>query len=125
MSTAYGRLHAATVELTRSCALKQRLATAFSISLKDLDADELPPDLRSAFAALHDELECVKPLPGETAVQATVRKMSLEHAERIATRIVELYAELLRMPSSVTKLPLRDKREEGGAVVPLMFAAEA
>jgi hypothetical protein len=80
--------------------------------------------LRGPFADLHAELESVKPLPGETAVQATVRKMSHDQAEQFAARIVGLYGDLLRAPSSITKLPLRDKREDA-AVVPLMFAAEA
>ncbi len=128
MTTAHGRLHAATLELTKSSALKQRLASAFSNCLKELDADELPPDLRGTFAGLAAELESVRPLPGETAVQATVRKMSADQAERFAARILDLYADVLRAPSSVTKLPQRDdKREklESGAVVPLLFAAEA
>ena len=70
----------------------------------------------------------MRPLPGETAVQATVRKMSPDQAEHFAARIVGLYADLLRAPSSVTKLHQReDRREkhEGAAVVPLLFAAEA
>lgn len=125
MITVHGRLHAATLELTKSSSLKQRLATAFSIFLKDLDADELPAELRAAFASLHSELEAVKPLPGETAVQATVRKMSGDQAEQFASRIVDLYGDLLRTSSSVTKLPVREKREEAAPVVPLLFAAEA
>jgi hypothetical protein len=124
MTSAHGRLHAATLELTKSSAMKQRLASAFSTFLKDLDVDELPTELRPAFTALYAELESVRPMSGETAVQATVRKMSPEQAERFAARIVDLYGDLLRTPSSVTKLPLREKRDEI-AVVPLLFAAEA
>lgn len=125
MTTAQGRLHAATLELTKSSAMKQRLANAFSNFLKELDADELPAELRTSFAAISSELEAVQPLPGETAVQATVRKMSPEQAETFAARIVDLYGDLLRTPSSVTKLHPRDDRRESGAVVPLLFAAEA
>jgi hypothetical protein len=128
MTTAHGRLQAATLELTRSSSLKQRLIASFSMFLKELDADELPSDLRSTFALLAADLESVPPLPGETAVQATVRKMSAEQAETFAARIVDLYGALLRAPSSVTKLQPRDEKREkqdGGAVVPLLFAAEA
>jgi hypothetical protein len=125
METAHGRLHAATLELVKSTALKQRLAIAFSNFLKELDAEELPAELRATFLELCTDLESVRPLPGETAVQATVRKMSPDQAERCAGRIVDLYGDLLRVPSSVTKLPVRDKREDGPAVVPLLFAAEA
>jgi hypothetical protein len=125
MTTAHGRLHAATLELVKSSPIKQRLALAFSNFLKDLDTDELPAELRSAFVALRSEFEVVKPMAGETAVQATVRKMSPDQAEGCACRVFELYADLLRAPSSVTKLPLRDKRDEGPQVVPLLFAAEA
>jgi hypothetical protein len=124
MNTAQGRLHAATLELVKSAPIKQRLATAFSNFLKDLDTDELPSELRAPFVALLADFEVVKPLPGETAVQATVRKMSPDQAEKYATRVVDLYGDLLRTPSSVTKLPLREKRDDL-QVVPLLFAAEA
>jgi hypothetical protein len=124
MNTAQGRLHAATLELVKSAPIKQRLATAFSNFLKDLDTDELPSELRAPFVALLADFEAVKPLPGETAVQATVRKMSPDQAEKYATRVVDLYGDLLRTPSSVTKLPLREKRDDL-QVVPLLFAAEA
>lgn len=122
MTTAQGRLHAAALELSRACPMKQRLTSAFSNCLKDLETDELPPELRAAFGSIADELQSVRPMPGETAIQATVRKMSPEQAEGFAARIVDLYGDLLRAPSSVTKLPVREKSD---TVVPLLFAAEA
>jgi hypothetical protein len=87
------RLQAATVELTKGTALKQRLAVAFSSHLKELDPSELPLGLREECRAILEGLECVPPLRGESAVQATVRKMSAEQADDIARRIVTLFAE--------------------------------
>jgi hypothetical protein len=125
MTTAHGRLHAATLELAKASPIKQRLTLAFSNFLRDVDAEDLPPELRAPFATLRTELEAIKPLAGETAVQATVRKMSPEQAETYALRVVNLYGDLLRSPTSVTKMPLREKRDDGSQVVPLLFAAEA
>jgi len=62
--------------------------------LKDLEPESLPPELRPRFQELHARLSRVKPLRGETAVWATVRKMSNDEAETIARRIVELLGEL-------------------------------
>lgn len=123
--SALGRLHGATLELVKSTPIKQRLALAFSNHLKELDPADLPLEARSTFLGLVADLECVKPLPGETAVQATVRKMSSEQADLCATRIVGLYDDVARAPSSVTRIPVRDKRDENSQVVPLLYAAEA
>ncbi|MFO0335534.1 MAG: hypothetical protein ACK53C_11015 [Pseudomonadota bacterium] len=122
--TAWSRLHAATLELVKSAPLKQRLASAFQNHLKGLEIQDLPPELRAEFAALAADLETVLPLPGETAVQATVRKMSAEQADRCAMRIVELAHDYVHAPASVTRFPVRDRREEGNESVPRLFAAE-
>lgn len=123
--SALGRLYGATLELVRSAPIKQRLALAFSNHLKELDPSELPADMRPAFLDLRADLESVKPLPGESAVQATVRKMSADQADRCATCIVELYDGVARAPSTVTRLNAREKREDSPQVVPLLYAAEA
>ena len=119
--TVSGRLHAALLELVKSNSIKHRLAAAFSAHLKDLDPAELPAELREQFCSLAAELESVRPLPGESAVQATVRKMSCDQADRCASRIVDLYREIANQPPSVTRLHGRDKREEA---VPRLLAAE-
>jgi hypothetical protein len=90
-NTALRKLQAATVELAKGTALKQRLAVAFSRHLKELDPSEVPRDLRDECRAILDGLESVRPLRGESAVQATVRKMSVEQADEIARRIVTLF----------------------------------
>ncbi len=119
--TAWSRLHAATLELVKNLPQKQRVATAFSNHLKDLDPLELPSELRERFEALAVDLEAVRPLPGESAVQATVRKMSAEQLDRCAATIAELAFDYAHVPSTVTRLPVRDRRDDG---VPLLFAAE-
>jgi hypothetical protein len=123
--SALGRLHGATLELVKGSPIKQRLALAFSNHLKELDPSDLPAEMRPAFLGLVADLECVKPLPGESAVQATVRKMSPEQVDRCAACIVELYDGVARAPTSIARLAPRDKREDSPQVVPLLFAAEA
>jgi len=106
-------LQQALVELVGNPSLKQRLIAAYSKHLKHVDGEDLPDALREDFAAICAELESIRPLPGETAVQATVRKMSAEQADQVAARIVAL----------VTG-PAREPRDRGDTVIPL-FAVEA
>jgi hypothetical protein len=94
--TAWSELHAATLELTKGTSLKQRLTSAYSKHLQHIDAGTLPSDLRQEFTELIGGLESVRPLPGESAVQATVRKMSGDEADLYAARIVELFGNLAR-----------------------------
>ena len=128
---AWGKLHAATLELAKATPIKQRLACAFSKHLKHIDASDLPPALRCEFHDLLRGLEAVAPLPGETPVQATVRKMSTEDADVFAARIVVLFGEVAR--ASAVRLheadadePRRERYSDDSAnVVPLLYAAEA
>ena len=136
------KLQAATVELAKGTALKQRLAVAFSSHLKELDPSELPLELRDECRAILDGLESVRPLRGESAVQATVRKMSAEQADEVARRIVTLFAELALVPETdlvdVDVLDWQAHREGREALdgrvgdradaksgLPLRYAAEA
>ena len=57
-----------------------------------VDPAELPVPVRHSFEALCTELQSVRPLRGETAAQATIRKMSDHEAQAFAKRIVELWA---------------------------------
>jgi hypothetical protein len=139
--SAWGKLHAATLELTKGTSLKQRLAAAFSKHLCYLDAAELPFELRAEFTQLARGLESVKPLPGETAAQATVRKMSADEADLFATRIVQLFGEVARLQPAGANTPLNgahhdhfderaaheryEERKDKLSVVPLLYAADA
>ena len=131
--SACGKLHAATLELAKGTPLKHRLAIAFSKHLRDIEPTELPSALQEQFVAIRQGLESVRPMPGESAVQATVRKLSAEQADLYAARIVDLFHEVTRATSAVTlpraaePAPLNGYREraENLHVVPLLYAAEA
>ena len=130
--SAWGKLHAATLELAKASPIKQRLAQAFSKHLKYIDAAELPGSLRCEFHDIVRGLEAIPGLPGETAVQATVRKMSAEDADLFAARIVVLFGEVARASATRTaeaepaaaRLE-RFAEESHSVVVPLLYAAEA
>ena len=131
--TAWNRLHAATLELVRSAPIKQRLTEAFRCHLQDIDPAELPREIRDDFAALSVSLQSVRPLPGESAVQATVRKMSPDQADVFAMRIVELFGMIARVQASGSPLRsatparemARDPADIEAAQVVALFAAEA
>jgi hypothetical protein len=93
---AWESLHKATLELAKSSGLKQRLADAWSHYLEDLSVSEIPGELRQEFEALRLAMNSVRPFPGESAVVATVRKMSMGEADACAQRIVALLDALHR-----------------------------
>lgn len=93
---AWESLHKATLELAKPAALKQRLTDAFSRFLLDLPPAEMPGELRQDFEALRQCMTRIRPLPGESAVVATVRKMSMHEADDCAARIVALLDSLHR-----------------------------
>lgn len=112
MST-YERLHDATLELAGAGSIKQRLFGAYSHHLAALSEDEMPKEIREDFCALSRVLHSVRPLPGEDAVRATVRKMSTGDANRCAVQIVNMFNTLGRaqqgairqsQPAEVVKL---------------------
>lgn len=95
-SAAWESLHKATLELAKASSIKQRLTDAYSRHLKDLTAADLPGAIRAEFEVLRQRLTEVVPLRGETAVAATVRKMSIDEADACAAHIVGLLDTLHR-----------------------------
>ncbi len=96
MSSAWEHLFAATAVLASTGPIKQRLVDAYRTHLSGIDQDELPKEIREEFCSLTSCMSCVRPLRGETAEQATVRKMSDMEAGRIATQIVNMLGAIAR-----------------------------
>jgi hypothetical protein len=96
MSSAWENFFAATAMLASAGPIKHRLSEAYRTHLANLDEDDLPKELREEFTSLSTCMSCVRPMRGETAVQATVRKMSDVEAGTVAVRIVSMLGALAR-----------------------------
>lgn len=117
MNAAWESLHRATHELAACEPIKQRLISAFSKHLHELDPEVLPTEHRARFESLAARLTRIRPLRGETAVAATVRKMSNSEASECAHQLIDLMADVIGQQ--------RDSgRSRPGRVVSL-YSAEA
>jgi hypothetical protein len=96
MSTTWEQLEGAALSLARSGPIKDRLADAYRNHLALVRAEDLPEALRQEFRACHDALTRERPLRGEDAVRATVRKMSASEADELACSVVRLFAAIVR-----------------------------
>ena len=96
MSTTWEQLEGAALSLARSGPIKDRLAEAYRNHLALVKPDELPEALRAEFRACRDALTRERPLRGEDAVRATVRKMSNQEADELACSVVRLFAAMVR-----------------------------
>ena len=109
MTNHVDRFHAALTILAGHGHIKQRLIKAYEDYLDDIDEEELPIATKQAFADLRRSVRCVSPLNGESAVCASVRKMSPEDASECASQVVSLFAELSRMrDTGSVRVPLDD-----------------
>ena len=117
MSRVYDRLESATLLLTRSSAIKDRLNASWRQYLAYIEPEDVPHELRLQFLELAAAMQRERPLRGEDAVRATIRKMSNEEAERHAAQIVRMFCRLTRQQELELPLP------QSAAVVQL-FAAE-
>ena len=96
MSTTWEQLEGAALSLARSGPIKDRLAEAYRNHLAYVRAEDLPEALRDDFRTCHDALTRERPLRGEDAVRATVRKMSGTEADELACSVVRLFAAIVR-----------------------------
>lgn len=97
MNSAWEHFFAATTVLASAGPIKHRLAEAYRVHLEGLDQNDLPKEIRDEFTTLSTSMCRVRPLRGETATQATVRKMSDLEAGRVAGRIVNMLAVIVRV----------------------------
>ncbi len=94
MSNTREKFRLATLALVGPGPLKQRLAGAYNSNLTDIIADDLPEEIQDEFCRLSKKMAHVPPIGDEGPVQATVRKMSNDEADRCAVRIVGMYEKL-------------------------------
>lgn len=97
--SAWEKFQAATLSLARSGSIKDRLADAYRNHLSEVAPDELPNEIRDEFRSLADALTREPPLSrGEDAVRATLRKMSNDEADRVASSVVQMFTAVVRAP---------------------------
>jgi hypothetical protein len=120
MSRIYERLEAATLLLARSGAIKDRLNSAWRECLANFEPDDLPRELRLAYVELATAMQRERPLRGEDAVRATIRKMSNEEADRHAAHIVRMFCRVTRQQ----ELEFLPPPQTTSASVVQLFAAE-
>jgi len=99
--------------------VKQRLVQAYEENLQNIECDDLPAAARQPYADLRAMMQTVAPLNGEGPIRATVRKMSVDDADRCARLMVDLLAEVVRHNDSSQK-PLPLQTEERTAVPPFL-----
>jgi len=115
MSTTWEQLEGAALTLARSGTIKDRLADAYRNHLSLVNADELPEELREEFRACHEALTRERPLRGEDAVRATVRKMSNQEADELACCVIRLFAAMVRETRREDGSPLAEHVLNGSA----------
>jgi hypothetical protein len=117
-SSAWESFQGATLSLVRAGTIKDRLVNAYRDHLAQIDETEIPKELCDDFRILNDALTRERPLVrGDDALRATIRKMSNDEAEEVATWIVKMFCALQR-PSMPAQ---RDRANSGAQVVPLLF----
>jgi hypothetical protein len=116
-------LQQATITLSQSGSIKDRLADAYATHLIQLDVEDLPESLRDEFEGLCQAMRRERPLPRETAIRASVRKMSNEEASRLAALVVRIFAIVARTGAGV--IARRSVRNPVGAPIVNLFAADA
>ena len=103
--------------LARSGPIKDRLADAYRNHLALVSAEELPEGLRAEFRACHDALTRERPLRGEDAVRATVRKLSSHDADELACSVVRLFAAMVREETRAQAAESPDALPNGTGIV--------
>ena len=106
------RFYAAVRTLSGDGPIKDRLTTAYDRHLGLISTDEVPEAIRPRFELLRRQMHAAKPNGRESAVVASVRKMSAADAKGCASLIVAMFSELVLVKSTGERLgKLRRKPE--------------
>jgi hypothetical protein len=127
MDTSLDLLQQATMKLSQCGSIKDRLAEAYATHLVQVDINELPEHVRGEFGRLCEAMQRERPLPHETAIRASVRKMSNDEAQHYAALVVRLFATLARTGSAAIVVPGRRSARANANVAPIarLFATDA
>jgi hypothetical protein len=125
MDGAWQRFRAAALMLARSGTVKERLQAAYRLQLADLDSAQLPTDVRRDFESLRSALTREKPMRGEDAVAATIRKLSSREADELAASLIEIFASYSRVLDAEPVRPAPAVLAQPSAQVIPLFALEA
>lgn len=116
MNVAWEKFQGATLTLVRSGPIKDRLVDAYRNHLADVCEEDLPREVREDFRAVSSCFTRERPaLRGEDAARATIRKMSNDEADRLASSVVRIFSELPRAESA-------ERRSTSAQVIPLYIA---
>ena len=121
MSDFTTRFEAAVHTLIGDGTVKQRLIHAYGEYLEDLAEIEFPEDRDEEFARLHRALHGVPPVGRESAVQASVQKMSSVEAASHARVILQLYRRLVATEKRADYLAIVDTGEEADSPPPFLM----
>jgi hypothetical protein len=120
MKTAWEKFQSATLCLARSGGIKERLTEAYRNYLALVAEEDLPKEVREDFRAVSRALTRERPvLRGEDAFRATIRKMSNDEADQIASSVVLIFAAIPRSYTPVMR------SMSSAQVVPLYLAEVA
>ena len=120
MKTAWEKFQSATLCLARSGGIKERLTEAYRNYLALVAEEDLPKEVREDFRAVSRALTRERPvLRGEDAFRATIRKMSNDEADQIASSVVLMFAAIPRSYTPVMR------SMSSAQVVPLYLAEVA
>lgn len=123
MNSTLDLFEAATVSLTRSASIKDRLTDAYRNYLAYVDEEDLPADVCEEFRALTDTLTRTPPgFRGDDALHATVRKMSTDDAAAAASAVVRIFGAVSRASMSSTHEAADSAGNGVTNVVPLHMA---
>jgi len=115
------RFYAALTVLAGHGHIKQRLIKAYEEHLDGIDEDELPIAMKQGFVDLRQSMHQVAPLRGESAICASVRKMSPEDATECAAHVVALFSELSRLGDDGAPVAIQLSDGETARVPPFLI----